>query len=125
MYPPATVSMWWTLGPICGFGPVLISKAEPLASADGRRSGQWRRPIILGTLANCASKGWLGLWRGETRRGRAGQAFEFGEPDVVDGTTANSLATDYHGPRQDDQVVKTKPRTRSCLRVLDQSLGPT
>jgi hypothetical protein len=31
-------------------------------------------------------------WRGEARRGRAGQAFEFGEPGVVDGATANSLA---------------------------------
>ena len=40
--------------------------------------------------------------------GRTGQAFEFGEPDVMDLTTANSLATDHHGPRQDDQVVKTK-----------------
>jgi hypothetical protein len=64
------------------------------------------------------------MWRGEARRGRAGQAFEFGEPGVVDGATANSLAADYHGPRQVDQIAQTKPLTRSCLRILDQSLEP-
>ena len=44
---------------------------------------------------------------------------------VVDKATANSLATDRHGPPQDDQAVKTKPLTRSCSRILDQRLGPT
>ena len=65
------------------------------------------------------------MCRGVAWRGRAGQAFELGEPGVAGGTTANSLAADCRGPRQDDQAVKTKPLTRSCLRVLDQSLGPT
>ena len=65
------------------------------------------------------------MWRGEARRGRAGQAFELGEPGVVDGTTANSLAAGCRGPRQDDQAAKTKPLTRGCSRILDQSLGPT
>ncbi len=32
------------------------------------------------------------MWRGEVRRGRAGQAFDFGEPGVLDGATAKSLA---------------------------------
>ena len=44
---------------------------------------------------------------------------------VVDGATANSLAADRRGPRQDDQAVKTKLLTGSCLRILDQGLGPT
>ena len=65
------------------------------------------------------------MCRGKARRGRAGQAFEFGEPGVVDGATANSLAADHRGPRQDDQAVKTKLLTGSCLRILDQGLGPT
>ena len=65
------------------------------------------------------------MCRGEAWRGRAGQAFELGEPGVADGTTANSLAADCRGPRQDDQTVKTKPLTRSRLRILDQGLGPT
>jgi len=65
------------------------------------------------------------MWRDRARRGRAGQAFELGEPGVADGTTANSLAAGCRGPRQDDQTVKTKPLTRNCLRILDQSLGPT
>ena len=65
------------------------------------------------------------MWRDKAWRGRAGQAFELGEPGVVDGATANSLAADRRGPRQDDQAVKTKLLTGSCLRILDQGLGPT
>ena len=64
------------------------------------------------------------MGRGEVRRGRAGQAFEFGEPGVLDGATAKSLAAGRHGPRQVGQIVKTKPLRRSCLRILDQSLEP-
>ena len=64
------------------------------------------------------------MWRGEVRRGRAGQAFDFGEPGVLDGATAKSLAAGRHGPRQVGQIVKTKPPGRSCLRILDQSLEP-
>ena len=62
--------------------------------------------------------------RGEVRRGRAGQAFDFGEPGVLDGATAKSLAAGRHGPRQVGQMVKTKPLRRSCLLILDQSLEP-
>src|SRR6266542_1363448 len=65
------------------------------------------------------------MWCDEAWRGRAGQAFELGELGVVDGTTANSLAASYRGPRQDGQVAKTKFLARNCLRILDQSLGPT
>ena len=35
------------------------------------------------------------------------------------------LAADRRGPRQDDQVVKTKHPAGNCLRILDQSLGST
>jgi len=65
------------------------------------------------------------MWHDEARRGRAGQAFKLGEPGVMNGTTANSLATSYRGPRQDGQVAKTNPGAPGCLRILDQSLGPT
>src|SRR5271166_5192621 len=65
------------------------------------------------------------MWRGQAWRGRASQAFEFSEPGVLAGTTANSSPRTAAGHKQDDQIVKTKPLTRSCLRVLDQSLGPT
>ena len=64
------------------------------------------------------------MWRGEVRRGRAGQAFEFGEPGVLDGATAKLLAAGRYGPRQVGQIVKTKPLRRNCLRILDQSLEP-
>jgi hypothetical protein len=65
------------------------------------------------------------MWHDGAWRGRAGQAFVLDEPGVADGTTANSLAADRHGPPQDDQAVKTKLLTRGCLRILDQGLGPT
>ena len=80
---------------------------------------------ILGTRSKARRSVGLTMCRGEAWRGRAGQAFELGEPGVADGTTADSLATGCRGPRQDDQAVKTKPRTRSGLRILDQRLGPT
>ena len=48
------------------------------------------------------------MWLGQDWHGRADQAFELGEPDVVDGATANSLAAGRHGPQQDSQIVKTK-----------------
>jgi hypothetical protein len=84
----------------------------------------WSRPFIHGshvrrktTLSGgsrAAEKG------GQT--GRAGQTLELGEPSVMDKATTNSLAADHHGPRQRDLIVKGKPLTWSCLRVLDQSI---
>ena len=65
------------------------------------------------------------MWRDPAGRGRAGQAFELGKSGVVYGTTANSLAANRRGPRQDDQIVKTKPPAGNCVRILDQGLGPT
>ncbi len=59
------------------------------------------------------------------RHGRADQAFVLGEPDVVDGATANSSPRTATGHKQDDQIVKTKPPAGNCSRVLDQSLGST
>src|SRR5271165_4658416 len=64
------------------------------------------------------------MWRGEVRRGRAGQAFDFGEPGVLDGATAKSLAAGRHEPQQVGQIVRTKPMRRSCWRILDRSLKP-
>ena len=59
----------------------------------------------------------------ERGAGRTGQAFGFGEPSVMDRATANSLAAGRRGSPQDDQAVKAKPLTGSCLRILDQGLG--
>ena len=84
-----------------------------------------RTPASLGALFKTRSGVGGMMWRDEARRGRAGQAFKLGEPGVVDGTTANSLAASYRGPRQDGQVAKTKFLARNCLRILDQGLGPT
>src|SRR5215472_5210027 len=65
------------------------------------------------------------MWCDEAGRGRARQAFALDEAGVADGTTADSLAADRHGPPQDDQAVQTKLLTGSCWRILGQGLGPT
>ena len=84
-----------------------------------------RTAAQLGTRLSARSGVGGKMWRGRARRGRAGQAFELGEPGVADGTTANSLAASYRRPRQDGQVAKTMFLARNCLRILDQGLGPT
>ena len=65
------------------------------------------------------------MWRGEVRRGRAGQAFDFGEPGVLDGATAKSLAAGRHGQRQVGQIVKTKPPRRKLLADSGSEPGAT
>jgi hypothetical protein len=65
------------------------------------------------------------VWRGRARQGRVSQAFDLVEYGVLDRATANSSPQTATGHKQGDQIVKTKPLTRSCLRVLDQSLEPT
>ena len=57
------------------------------------------------------------------RRGRAGQAFAFSAPGVMEGTTANSLTAGCRGPRQDGQVAKAKPLRRSRSRVWTRAWG--
>jgi hypothetical protein len=56
------------------------------------------------------------MWRGEAWCGRTGRSLEIGEPGVVDGTTANSIAAGCPLPPQDGQVAKTKLLAGSCLR---------
>ena len=48
------------------------------------------------------------MWRNKARRGRAGQAFEFVEPGVVDGATADSLPQTAAGHHR-----MTRPSRRS------------
>ena len=84
-----------------------------------------RTPASLGTLRTARSRIEPGIWRGKAWHGRAGQAFELGEPGVVDRATANSSPRTATGHKQDDQAAKTKPPAGSCSRILDQSLGPT
>jgi len=100
-------------------------KREPPGVVGRGSSRSAHAATPLGTRSKARSEVGLNLCRDVAWRGRAGQAFLLREPSVGDGTTANSLAADRRGPRQGGQVVKTKPLARSCLRVLDQSLGPT
>jgi hypothetical protein len=87
--------------------------------------GWVRSAALLGTLLNARSGVGHDMWCDEAERGRAGQAFKLGEPGAADGTTADSLAASYRGPRQDGQSAKSKFLARNCSRVLDQRLGPT
>ena len=47
--------------------------------------------MFLGTLHNAWSHVEFGMWRGLARRKRPSQAFELGEPDVADETTAKFI----------------------------------
>jgi hypothetical protein len=80
-------------------------------------------PAQLGTLLSARREVDHGMWRDEAWRGRAAQAFKLGEPGVVDGTTANSVAASYCESRQDGQVAKAKFLARNRFRILDQGLG--
>ena len=84
-----------------------------------------RRRTPLGVQQSARSQVERKLWHAQAGRGRAGQAFELGEPGLVDGATANSLAAGRYGPPRDGQLAKTKLPSGSCLRMLDQSPGPT
>ena len=77
----------------------------------------------LGTLRRPRTQIEPAIWRGKAWYRRAGQAFELGEPGLVDGATANSLAAGRYGPPRDGQLAKAKLPSGSCLRMLDQSRG--
>ena len=69
----------------------MIVKAEPLASGEWGVGRLARTPALLGTLRNARSQVELGMWHSRAGRGRAGQAFNLGGPDVADGTTAKFI----------------------------------
>jgi hypothetical protein len=113
------------MGPIWESEPVSIVKAEPPGAVGGGSRRPAHASTPLGTRLKARSQVGLDLCRDVVRRGRAGQAFLIREPGVVGRATVDSLAADRRGPRQDGRVAKTKLRTRSCWRILDQSLGPS
>jgi hypothetical protein len=82
-----------------------------------------RTPAPLDTLQDARSWFEPSMWRGDAwaRTGRPGVracgAWRGGWDH------RQFLAADRRGPRQDDQIVKTKPPAGSCSRMLDQSLG--
>jgi hypothetical protein len=78
----------------------------------------------LGTLQAAQSEVDRRMWRNRAWRGRARQGLELGEPRRGGRGHHRFLAADRRWPRQDDQVVKTKLLAGSCLRFLDQGLGP-
>src|SRR5271156_1243821 len=65
------------------------------------------------------------MGRGEAWYGWSGQAFKLDEPGRDGWGHRQFPAADRRGPPQDDQAVKTKLLKGSCLRILDQGLGPT
>jgi len=113
------------LGPIKEMESFSIRKTAAREAAVQDKMGSARTLTSLGTRSIARSGAGLKIWHAAAWRGRAGQALELGEPGVLAGTTANSLAADRREPRQDDQLVKTNPGAPGCLRILGQSLGPT
>ena len=76
---------------------VSINKtAAPLVAGQVRRDRRVR-PHRSARCKNARSGAGPKMWRGQVRRGRAGQAFDFGEPGMLDGATAKSLAAGRHG----------------------------
>jgi hypothetical protein len=105
--------------------PISIGKVELLAP---RQHWAWRAARTgapLGMLQSARSQVGPGMWRNGVRRGRAEQAFALRKPGRSG--RDHRQFTRRRPPRTatDDQAVKTTPLTRSGLRVLDQSRGPT
>ena len=90
--------------------PVVTSSASDSAARHASKNAE------LDRARNMAWRSW---------RGRAGQAFELVESDVVGKATADSSLRTTTGHEQDDQAAQTKPRAGSCSRILDQSLAST
>ncbi len=65
------------------------------------------------------------MWRDEARCGRAGQAFELGEPDVADGTTTKFIRRGVSRAATGWAGCQDKAPHAELLAVLDQGLGPT
>ena len=83
---------------------------------DGSAVGGWTEYGVIGAYAHTARHAvkcaeWCRTqdvaWRSWPRTGRAGVRASVSRA-WLDGATANSLAADRHGPRQDGQTVKTK-----------------
>jgi hypothetical protein len=65
------------------------------------------------------------MWRVVTWRERAGQAFELGEPDVVDGTTAKFIRRGLSRAATGWPGCQDEAPDAELLAVLDQGLEPT
>ncbi len=113
------------MGPIPEFEPFSIMSTEPPLELRGGEPIAARSRTPLGTLRKARSHIDPRIGRGKAGYGRAGQAFALVDSGVVDRATANSLPWTAAGHKQDDQAAETKPPSGSCLRILDQSLGPT
>ena len=112
-----------SVGPICGFGPLLISTLSHLPWREGAFVAAARRRISA-RRRRARSEDRIEMWRDRAWCGRAGQAFRVDEPGVLAGTTANSLVADHRGPQQDGRAGKAKLPAENCLRIPNQSLGP-
>jgi hypothetical protein len=83
------------MGPSKNLEPILSRKTEPPRGGWACPVGRAHKAAPLGTLQNTRSQVELGMWRGQSWCGRAGQAFELGELGLVGRATADSLAADH------------------------------
>jgi hypothetical protein len=78
------------LGPSRSSAPDSIGRAAPLECGSPCRARHVRTRTPLGTQRTTRSNVGHKMWRDRVWRGRAGQAFQFDEPGVVDGATTDS-----------------------------------
>ena len=102
------------LGPKSGLlGPIRdleLVQHEDGDTEDGRREvlGDEAHPRCRSARCEMRSQVELGMWHSRAGRGRAGQAFNLGGPDVADGTTAKFIRRGLSRAAQDDQAARTK-----------------
>jgi hypothetical protein len=103
----------------------LIAKVALLAWSWVGPARSTRNPFFLGTLHNAWSQVEFVMWCSRRWRGRAGLAFELGEPDVVDGTTAKFIHRGLSRASTGWPGCQDEAPDSELLAVLDQGLGST
>ena len=84
-----------------------------------------RTLTLLGALSSARSHVGLKLWRGRAWHERACQAVDFGEPDVMDRTTAKLFCRAPSRATTGWPGCQDEAPDAELLAVLDQSLEPT
>ena len=80
---------------------------------------------MLGALSSARSHVGLKLWRGRAWHERAYQAFEFGERDAMDWTTARLFRRQPSRAATGWPGCQDEAPDAELLAVLDQGLEPT
>jgi alpha-D-ribose 1-methylphosphonate 5-triphosphate synthase subunit PhnG len=104
---------------------VSSAKTETRVAAGEVTWSEAHTTTPLGTLQNARSQVELGMWRCRARRGRAGQAFKLGGPDVTGGATAKFIRRGLSRAATGWPGCQDEAPEAELLAVLDQGLEPT